>query len=604
MVTRGLLSPCRAVALGLLFLVGSGCGTAAPAAPAATPTSTLAAPVAPPVAVVVPPAPVALEFAAPATAEPALVGSLVAVAPAKLVSDLDALSKRLDLPMQLGQELLSAVAGMGLLGDRARFQAVWDRLDPAAALAVVWVLPPKSAAKGFCLALTFRDAEGARRTFDELGTAGAQRNGVAERRAPSGDVLWGGTRGRTLFVSNSADALLLAGGLAEAAQAAPPTGQMVGTVLPPALVAASGKSREAVLAEVATTLAEEARSNRALPTPALQRLVAALMETAAKLALDSSAVRLVLEAGPSDGFWLRTELVPANGTEFAAIAARRAPHAFDGKLPVRDDSTGVLAFGNPSDWLSILAKVFEMGGPTAQAVWKSLNRLFASTGPWSCTVDPGDAGFGGLCSSPLAPGSSAQAVLDAAVALLRAQQTWEAELYAQKLTPLKIKRTGQVVEIEKKIEARDATARSLTKAFAGGDTLRTAFTVKNGHLLQATGRDARKLLARYGAGGAGKSTPLLSAGLAGAKGAEFLASLDVISMALRVLGKNKDLPGSPMASVAAALPGVATMKAPFLVTLRGGAAVTGEFRIPLGSLEGVAKVMRGMLAPGAAGSGP
>jgi hypothetical protein len=600
MAIRGLVSPCRASALGLLLLVGSNCGTAAPAAPAATPAATIAA-APPPPAVVVPPAPVALEFASPASAKSALVGSLVAVAPAKLVGDLDALSKRLELPMRLGQELLSSVGGLGLLGDRAHFQAVWDRLDPAASLAVVWVLPPQAAAKGFCLALTFRDAEGARKTFDELGTAGAQRNGASERRAPSGDVLWGGTRGRTLFVSNSSEALLLAGGLAEAAQAAPTTGQVVATVLPPALVAASGKSREAVLAEVATVLANEARNNKALPTPALQRLVAALTETAAKVALDSSAVRLALEAGPNEGFWLRTEMVPANGTDFAATMARRAPHAFDAKLPVRDDSTGVLAFGNPSDWLSILTKVFEMGGPTAQEMWKSTTKLFASTGPWSCTIDPADAGFAGLCSAPLTSGTSAKVALDAVVAMLKAQHRWEGELYGQKLASLKIKRAGQVVEIEKKIENRDRVAQSLTKAFAGGDTMRTAFTVKGGHLLQATGRDARKTLARYGAGGVGKA-PLLTEALARHKGAELLASLDVISMVLRVIGKNKDLPGSSLASVAAALPGMAEMKAPFLFTLRGGATMTGEFRISLGSLDSVAKVMRGMVSP--AGASP
>jgi len=158
-----------------------------------------------------------------------------------------------------------------------------------------------------------------------------------------------------------------------------------------------------------------------------------------------------------------------------------------------------------------------------------------------------------------------------------------------------------VVEIEKKIENRDRVAQSLTKAFAGGDTMRTAFTVKGGHLLQATGRDARKTLARYGAGGVGKA-PLLTEALARHKGAELLASLDVISMVLRVIGKNKDLPGSSLASVAAALPGMAEMKAPFLFTLRGGATMTGEFRISLGSLDSVAKVMRGMVSP--AGASP
>jgi len=584
----------RVLGLGAVLLAVAACRTAAPVAPVVPPAAVAAAA---PVLAKVPAPPVPLELTDPAHATPALVASLVTVAPAKMIADFDALSQRLELPMMLGQQVLSSIGGLGLLGDPARFQAVWERLDPAAALAVVWVLPPAAAAQGFCLALTFRDAAGARQTFDELGTAGAQKGGAAERRAPGGDVVWGGVKERTLFVSNSADALLFAGGLAEAAQATPVTGQVLGTVLPPALVAASGKSREALMADLATMIGNEARRNKGLVTPALQRLVAALMETAAKMVLDSSAARLAFELGPGDGLWLRTELVPANGTELAASTARRAPHAFDAKLPVRDESTGVLAFGNPVDWLTGLLKVFEASGAAGQEVWKAATKLFGLTGGWSCTLDPADAGFAGLCSSQLAPGAASKATLDAVVALAKAQQSWEAELYAQKLSPLKIKRSGQTVEIQKKIETRDARARALARAVAGGETMHTAFAVKDGRLLQATGQDARKRLARYGEGGLGKAAPQLGEALARNKGAEFVASLDVISMALRVFAKNKDLPGSPVADVAGALPGVAEMKAPFLFTLRGGGAVTGEFRIPLASLTSVAKVLRGMLGP-------
>jgi hypothetical protein len=37
------------------------------------------------------------------------------------------------------------------------------------------------------------------------------------------------------------------------------------------------------------------------------------------------------------------------------------------------------------------------------------------------------------------------------------------------------------------------------------------------------------------------------------------------------------------------------MKAPFIFTLRGGEALSGEFQIPLSSLEAIAKVARSVL---------
>jgi len=77
--------------------------------------------------------------------------------------------------------------------------------------------------------------------------------------------------------------------------------------------------------------------------------------------------------------------------------------------------------------------------------------------------------------------------------------------------------------------------------------------------------------------------------------------VDAVSMVLRTLIKGKDLPGNQLAQVASALPGMMEMKAPFLFPLRGGNSLAGDFRIPLGSLENVAKVVRGMLGPACAG---
>jgi hypothetical protein len=116
----------------------------------------------------------------------------------------------------------------------------------------------------------------------------------------------------------------------------------------------------------------------------------------------------------------------------------------------------------------------------------------------------------------------------------------------------------------------------------------------------ASGRDARKALSRYGTPASLAGAPLLAATLARTKGDEMMASVDVISFVLRVLGQGKDLPGKEMAMVAGAMPGVSDMTAPFTFAMRGGNSLVGELRIPLGSLDNVAKVVRGILGPAGA----
>jgi hypothetical protein len=214
---------------------------------------------------------------------------------------------------------------------------------------------------------------------------------------------------------------------------------------------------------------------------------------------------------------------------------------------------------------------------------RDTGKMLGMTSGWSCVVESAEVGFSTLCSSPLKSGSTGKAALDAAVAMMTAQHTWEAELDGRKASPLKVKRSRDVVEIEKKIENKEPTARALAKAMAGGDTLKYALTIKDQRLLMVTGRDARKALSRYGAtGGSLAGAPLLAA-----------------TFVLRVLGQGKDLPGKEMATMARTMPGVAELTAPFTFAMRGGNSLVGEFRIPLGSLENVAKVVRGML--GAAG---
>jgi hypothetical protein len=526
----------------------------------------------------------------------------VTIAPNRIISDLDALSQRLGLPMMLGRELLASVGGTGLLGDSAHFKTLWENLDPTSPIAVVWILPPKARGMGFCTALTFRDAEKANRSFEGMGTLGVQQNGVSERRIPSGEKLWGGVKGRTLFISGSAKDLSFGCGLAEVAQVAPTDGQMVLTILPQSLAKASGKSPEELVAHLTSTVAAGMQVGKKKNKQAAEHMASAMVESMARLVLDSTAVRLLLELGPKDGLLIRAELVPAAGTNFAALTAHRKPYTFDDRLPVRDDRTGVMAFGNASVWLSTLSKMFEASGPAGRAVWRDMNKTFELTSEWSCSFELADIGIASLCSSPIRPGTSPKTMLDTIVAMTTSQQAWEAEIEGRKGTPIKIKRSRDLIEIEKKIENTDATAKAMAKAIAGGDTAKIAMTVKAGRLLQASGKDARKMLTLYGSGSSMKEAPLVAAALGRTKGDEGVASIDVISFVLRVLGQNKGMPGHQLAVLAAALPGLTEMKAPVLFALRSGQSLTGDFRLPLGSLENIAKVVNAMM--GQAGALP
>jgi hypothetical protein len=543
-------------------------------------------------------------FTPAAQAKSALVGSLVSVAPSLIVGDLDTLSKRLGLPMQAGQELLSFFGSLGLFGDAAHFRQVWDRLDGSAALAIVWVLPQKSEAKGFCVALTFKDAALARRTLDELGKPGAQRDGVVERIVPGGDSVWAGSKGRTLFVSNSAQALLLGGGLAEAAQISPKDGQIVVSALPQALAKASGQSNDAVVAQISAALAGAVQTPGAKISAGAQRMVVAAAQSLAKMALEASEVRLVLEVGPKGGILVRSEMIPLPGTDLATRTARRSPYAFDDRLPVRDDRTVVLAIGDVSSWFLPFAGIFEASGSAGQAMRRDMTQWFAMVGDVSCVVEPVAVGYTSLCSSSLKNGADGKHAVDAAVAVLASQNAWEAELEGRKATALKIKRKKDVVEVEKKIETSDPTARAMAKAMAGGDTVKSVVAVKAGRLVQATGRSAREFVSSYGDSAGLKNAPLVAAALASTKGMEGVASLDVVAILLRLFGRMKELPVAQAATVAGSLPGVTEMKAPFLFSLQTGAALSGEFRIPLGSLDNIGKVLQGILGAGGAAPSP
>jgi hypothetical protein len=540
------------------------------------------------------------QFGSVATATPSLVATLVSIAPQAIVAELDTMSKRFQLPVQLGQALVSSLANVEVGGANLHFQQLWARLDPETPLAVAWVLPRDAKAKGFCAALTFRDNTQARRTMDEMGSPGQQRGALVERRAADGDIIWTAIKGRTLFVSGSPEALLFAGGLAEMAQVRPQRGQVVLTVMPQALATASGKSRKDIVAQMKGLMAVGVQDGTSA-SPARMHMAEAVTEALAEMALDSSVIRLVVAVDSHAGALIEGELVPVAGSELAKRTTQRLPYDFEQRLPVKNDSTAVFAAGDWQPWMAMATKMFEATGPAGRATAKDITAMVALTGPWSCVVDAAEAGFASLCSSTLKPETKSKVALDAALAAIKSQHAWEAELEGRKPSALKVKRSGDQIEIERKVENKEPMARSLARALFGGDVAHSMIAVKDGRLLMVSGTEPRKILARYGSGGVA-GAHLLMATLAETKGDEMLASIDVVSFVRRILVQSKDLPGRDAAVMASAMPGVAEMSAPFVFTIRGGSSLVGQMQVPLTSLDAVAKVVRGVL--GAVGPTP
>jgi hypothetical protein len=120
LVSWGLFGVCFALA---------GCKTAAPAAPAAMATPRPSA-----VAAAVEPA------LKPASAAAGAWGmSVVVASPMKLVADLDALSKSLELPMPLGQSLLPTLTSGFSPGGVTIARETLDHLDVTRPVAVIWL---------------------------------------------------------------------------------------------------------------------------------------------------------------------------------------------------------------------------------------------------------------------------------------------------------------------------------------------------------------------------------------------------------------------------------------------------------------------------------
>jgi hypothetical protein len=571
-----------------IFFALAGCKTAAPAAPAATPA----------------PQPNATGSAVELALKPASAAagawgmSVLVASPMKLVADLDALSKSLALPMPLGQSSLPALTSwLNPAGVTVAREAL-DHLDVTHPLAVVWLVRGSDAPAGWCAAIAFKEHASALDALQKMVTAGAQSEGTIERRLWSGDVVWGAVKDRQLLVSSSRETLLAAGALAITTQGTPMAGQALVTLSPSVLARGTGQPLDvfvsSILGEAVAEMEKDASGASKGLTPASKNMTAALLKALIRPLSEIAVARVSLEIGDRRGVALRVEAQPTPGSGLAVQAAHVSPYAFDTALPVRSDASAAIAWGDMAPWLANWIQVVEASGPAGQAAGRDLRALVAeSLDGGSCVAAVGEVPIRFMCSLSVRPGVDASHALASYLAFLESSNAWEAEIDGRKPTTLKVKHKGKVVEIEKPIERKDSQATALMKTIMGGNAVHTALTVKDRHVVLAIGPKPSALLDRYGKpqDSMKAAAPVLARSLLDTAGADFLGSVDVVSVLGKVLANSKELGGSTLGGMMTAVPGLADLRAPVVLDGHGGSVAAMEIQVPFGSLQNIARVV-------------
>jgi hypothetical protein len=582
-----------------IFFALAGCKTAAPAAPAATPGNAQTG------------APTATQANATQSlggaAEPALKPasaaagawgmSLVVASPMRVVADLDALSKSLQLPMPLGQSFLPTLTSGFSPGGVKVARETLARLDVARPVAVIWLARGSGVPAGWCAALAFKERAFALDALQGIGTGAAQSEGTFERRLPSGDLVWGAVKERQLLLSSSRETLLAAGALAITTQGTPMPGQALFTVSTAAMARSTGQSLDVLAtgifsAAMAEMEKDASRTGKPL-TPASKKMTEAVLKALVRPLSEIAVVRVSLEIGDRRGVLVRAEVQPTQGSGLAAKVAAVSPYVFDPALPVRSDASAVVAWGDMAPWLEDWAGVMEASGPAGRAASRDLALFRESMSGGSCAVEVGSLPMVFLCSLTVRPGVDPARALARNLAVIESSNAWEAELDGRKPTPLKVKRTGKIIETEKPLAAKDARVLAMVKAVMGGSAVHTALTVKDGRVVLAVGRNPHELLDRYGKAQAFRddAAPILKRTLLETAGAQFLGALDMASILRKGIAQSEEPMAQQFGAMMAAVPGLADLYTPLVLSGRSGTVAAIEFQVPFGSLRNVSRVV-------------
>jgi hypothetical protein len=515
----------------------------------------------------------------------------------KLVADLDALSKSLSLPMPLGQSLLPMLTS-GAPGGMKLDRETLEHMDGTRPLAVIWLASRTGAPAGWCAALAWKEPGSASDALQKIGTALGKSEGTTQLRTASGDVVWGAVKDRQLLLSSSHETLLAAGTLAITAQATPMRGQALFTINPAIMAKSTGQTLDALAASALSAVMAEIENGASSMkmTPASKKMTEAVLKAGIGLLPDIAMARISLEVGTKRGVILHTEVQPNPGSALAGKAAHVSPYAFDLGLPVKNDGGAFFAWGDMASWLTEWKLILEASGAAGQAAGKDLGEFFGeSVNGGSCSLDLAGEAMVVLCSLSVRPGVDPARAVTRYVEFAQSSHKWEAELEARKPSPLRIKRSGKVVEIDKTIERKDPRVMQAMRALLGGDVMHSAIGVRDGRVIVSMGPKPRDLLDRYGKPSARDASPIVQQVLLDSAGADFLAVVDLMSAVSKFAAISKDPAGAQLGMMMGAVPGLRELRAPIVVLGSGGGLPSFELQMPFGSLQNVARVVSGFM---------
>jgi hypothetical protein len=538
----------------------------------------------------------------PAEEARAALGILVTTAsPDALAAELDAFARDAALPLPLGQTALDMIL-KELAGGMHLSREQLSRLAPTESVAVVALFPRANTPEGVCAALSFKDAALAQKTLDELGPETARQGAVSARKLSLdsddssskkrrfGDQVWAAVSDRTLLVGSSPEVLLAGGALAIEAQQAPRDGQIVVTVHPQAM--APRAAFPVLIEQAARGMDEELAKD--LPagkkqkiTPPMRRLLVAAFKALATPVVDARSVRLSARLDSKNGFLVQTDVEP----EKPGAAAH--PFNVDATLPILDDRTAVFAMGEHPAAVDVMTTALGATGPAGKTMAKELETFLGTVvAGGSCAVTFAPPPMTGICVYPLRPSVTPKRALDGYAAMLNDVQPWNNELLGRGKTTTKVKRSKDLIEVETTQSEAEPAARAVRVSLLGGDTVRNAVTVRDGRLVQVQGPNPRELLEQLGARkGDVSKAPILASTLTRYKEAEGLFYFDFMSLFSSALKGVQDPTGKQLGAMMGAVPGLVDLRAPLVVTLRGGATTGVDVQIPFQSLANVAHVV-------------
>jgi hypothetical protein len=543
---------------------------------------------------------------------------VVVASPAALADALDRLARATGIDQPVGQGFLDSFDGVGatsIIGGVGITRAMLDRLDPARPVTAVGLMPGIGVPTGFCVAATFRDAAGARRTLDEIGPE-ARRLGSASFRALHAEkgaaagkppTVAAALSGRTLLLASTEATLLKAGAPAIALQATPPTDEVAVTIHMDAIGPGGLALMRAAMAKGMIDVAERLRRNpMAKVNATIMKAVEALGTIGMRPLAEIRTLRLALDVSADAGLALRLEVDPIPGTSLARWATPN-PYHLDPTLPIGDDGTIVASWGSVATGFALFEELVDPTGPAGRALRKDLEAFapsFARGG--SCVIDAAAMPFKSYCTWDLKAGQKPAGVLDRYGAVVKASHAWSLEVLPRGPGAPKMRRQRDVLEIDEPLGSKDdnAAARAVRKVVFGGDLRRSAVTVKDGRLMIAQGPEAHDMLptmTRASAGTPPPGAPILADTLARTQGSDGLLFVDPVSLIVRIAETATDPSVRQLGVMVSAVPGLATLRMPMVLTMRSHDGVAYQLALPRASVENVVRLIRPYLGTMGAG---